>query len=343
MQHKSNSNPSSPTFTPEFSPPNPNIVLQSAYSDTEIEFLRGGIGRRWARESAPSSSRAPSTESRTSTDTALSSVSRHILFSPRSWYQLPPLQNPYAPIPKEQTFTYVNTKTRVEEALDSIAEIARLGIRVVGAIGGQIPVPGLGMIAVLLTNIWDSLDKVGSNRLACLRLAARCADFLIAVKQEVDAMNGTITVELHQPLQRLEFAFKSIRSLMIFLEKRPFWKRWINREDIQTEIERCHDLLSDCLVTFNISLLTRILNQVSVPSPEGGLFSGSEGSDNEPSGILLDTLAGDKVIGLMVFPPSPALSGDDLALINAEEIRDRLRAIQELQNKVDRAADMQDL
>ncbi|KAF5391061.1 hypothetical protein D9757_003090 [Collybiopsis confluens] len=346
MLHRHSSSPSSVTSAPDISltPPSPYRFFgdprPSSKSRGDINIPSGGISRgRGGEKTSPPSSRDASVDSHASTDTTHSSISWHKIFSPRSWHPLSPSKKPETPIPKEQTDSYLRTKARVQLAVKCIEEIAQLSIKILAETGELIPVPGLAIVASLLSSIWESLDEVGSNRLACLRLAARSADFLISIREEVDEMKRAITVELDQPLRRLETAFDSIRDLMIALRDQPFWRRWVARDEIQQEIDRCHELLNDCLHMFSISLLTRIFKKVSSSSAEGGLFSGSKDA-NTPAG--LEPISGDGMGNLLEFSSSPPLA-DDLALMDAERIREYLRAFQEHQNEVDRAADIHDL
>ncbi|KAE9393009.1 hypothetical protein BT96DRAFT_255304 [Gymnopus androsaceus JB14] len=151
-------------------------------------------------------------------------------------------------------------------AVKSVLEVARVGLEVVAETGEVIPVPGLAMVAKLLSNIWDAIDDVGSNRLACLRLTARCADFLLAIYDEVHEQGDKVKAELDKPLKRLESSFNLIYDLMVELRDRPFWKRFVERDEILNEIERCHESLNDCMVVFNISILMRIEKNTLRPS-----------------------------------------------------------------------------
>ncbi|KAE9386441.1 kinase-like protein [Gymnopus androsaceus JB14] len=203
------------------------------------------------------------------------------------------------------------------------------------------------MVAKLLSSIWDAIDDVGSNRLACLRLTARCADFLLAIYDEVHEQGDKVKVELDKPLKRLESSFNLILDLMVELRDRPFWNRFVERDEILYEIERCHESLNDCMVVFTISILMRIEKNTLRPSNQlvevspGTLFEGSQ--DAQPAGELdpVDDVESN-LHQLPRFASSPP-AADDLAMTDAERIRDRLRALQTYQNELDKAADMTDL
>ncbi|KAE9383609.1 hypothetical protein BT96DRAFT_951182 [Gymnopus androsaceus JB14] len=116
----------------------------------------------------------------------------------------------HPPMPKEQTDAYLRTKMVAVET------------------GEIIPVPGLGVVDKLLSSIWDAVDDVGSNQLACLRLTTRCTDFLLGIYDEVHEQGDKVKAELDKPLKRLESSFTLIFDLMVELRDRPFWKRLLS-------------------------------------------------------------------------------------------------------------------
>lgn len=65
------------------------------------------------------------------------------------------------------------------------------------------PIPGLAEAARTLLTIWDTLQLVDFNRMACLRLTERCADILWSVREEILDAGGETGVELEMPLQKL--------------------------------------------------------------------------------------------------------------------------------------------
>ena len=96
-----------------------------------------------------------------------------------------------------------------------------------------VPIPGLLGVAKMLLIIWDAVqvvdvrvrlshfcfascdrDNPKMNRLACMRLARRCADIVLCVRQEVKEAGDVIRSELFMPLSRL------VESVSFFLSKR---------------------------------------------------------------------------------------------------------------------------
>ncbi|KIK64037.1 hypothetical protein GYMLUDRAFT_241258 [Collybiopsis luxurians FD-317 M1] len=322
------------------SPSTSNLNHDALLGPAEIGLRGRSLHSFTAPHDSPLSSRETSVDSRASTDT---NHSWRKFFSPRGWKSSP--SKKHTPVPREQTEAFLRTKTRVELAVKSIADLVRIGIGVVAETGELIPA-GLSIVASLLSSIWDAIDEVGSNRLACLRLAGRCADFLLAIYDEVHEMGNKVTAELAQPLRKLDSAFNSILDLMIELRDQPFWRRWVERDEIQAAIERCHESLNDCLFMFNFSILARIFRNVSsssnqlVEATSSSLWSGSR--EFPQSKVLEDLNDDDGFRKLPRFSSSPPLA-DDLVITDAERIRERLRALQAHQNELDKAADIGDL
>lgn len=161
------------------------------------------------------------------------------------------------------------------------------------AIAGDVlpytPIPGLAAAAKVLLSIWDAVQKVDvsslisrlethtdeltkSNRLACLRLTERCAEILIAVREEVWLLGEDVAEELASPMGKLELSVliilcryladdvntnRAFRSLLHFLcsqTNQPFLKRYVRRDDMLQEIAACDTTLTDCLNNFDVRL-----------------------------------------------------------------------------------------
>ena len=65
------------------------------------------------------------------------------------------------------------------------------------------PIVGLEEAARTLLNIWDALQLVDINRLACLRLTERCATVLMSIREEIAEAGDDVGAELDTPLTRL--------------------------------------------------------------------------------------------------------------------------------------------
>ncbi|CDO74643.1 hypothetical protein BN946_scf184944.g2 [Trametes cinnabarina] len=124
------------------------------------------------------------------------------------------------------------------------------------------PVVGLEEAARTLLNIWDALQLVDINRLACLRLTERCATILISVREEIAEAGDDVGIELHAPLNRLVQSFKDVHTFLVKQTHRPFIKRYLQRDEIQRALLGCHNSLTDAMGMFSLSIQIRILKQV---------------------------------------------------------------------------------
>jgi hypothetical protein len=104
--------------------------------------------------------------------------------------------------------------------------------------------------------------------MSCVRLTERCAETLIAVRQEIHQAGDLVTEELQLPLQRLQEyvfievspalanslsrAFDRIRRLMVKESTRPFIKRYLKRDDVMKEITDCDTDVREALDVFNV-------------------------------------------------------------------------------------------
>lgn len=107
--------------------------------------------------------------------------------------------------------------------------------------------------------------------MSCVRLTERCADTLIAVRQEIHQAGDLVTEELQLPLERLQEyvlmnfswmlanrspnAFEHVRRLMVKEANRPFIKRYLKRDDIMGEISGCDTDIREALDVFNVCVV----------------------------------------------------------------------------------------
>lgn len=291
---------------------------------------------------------SPATSRTTSLDRRSDSTPSWIekKFSPRPWNVTPRKK---VPVPHEQTEAYLRTKARVDLALDVVSLGARTALEIAGEIGEVLP--GLGVTARLLSNIWDAVEGVDSNRLACLRLTERCAEILLAVHEELedDEFEERVRHEFEMPIRRLD---ESFTQFQVFLEKQnsqPFWKKYLRREEILEEIETCDQALSDALFLFNMRtqfrLMKNIKNLAGSHEHEGLLTSGPipVPQDSSLSDIDDPEIEEFKNIPMTPLSPTSPTAVDDLAVEEAHHIRNFLRTLQERQNELDRAYDLSDI
>ncbi|KAH9926665.1 uncharacterized protein BXZ73DRAFT_78744 [Epithele typhae] len=124
------------------------------------------------------------------------------------------------------------------------------------------PIPGLEEAARTLLGIWDALQMVDINRLACLRLTERCATVLISIREEISDAGDDVSIELRPPLNRLVESYKEVHRFLFKQARRPFIKRYLQRDEIARSLSGCHNSITDALTMFNTSIQIRILKQV---------------------------------------------------------------------------------
>ncbi|KAF5376723.1 hypothetical protein D9615_007801 [Tricholomella constricta] len=239
----------------------------------------------------------------------------------KSWASAPPS---FTPLPKEETERWHHTRMGVARAVSPMIDIT-VDVAHEVLIGGAellkfAPIPGLEGAVKLLLGIWDALQKVATNRLACLRLTHRCAEILIAIHEEISRVGDTVARVLSGPLADLEHAFARIHQMVQDLISQSLLTRYLKRYDILIDIADCNTMLQDCLGHFNRSIQLRILENVA-------------GSSESPGEHKL---------------PSPDADLDDIDLkietlpSSNEEIHERIRTIQDRQNKRDSNTDTAD-
>ncbi|KAG5731487.1 Serine/threonine-protein kinase TNNI3K [Termitomyces sp. T112] len=289
-------------------------IPTSTHSTPLIQSPASSPGRPSESWKFPSPSRNPSVERISGPLLRSKSTSKgdtsHFLFdritSPQSWNISP--KNDV--VQDEQTERYQRTHMRVMRAVGSTTSSLASDMTHEVLVHGTdllkfAPIPGLEGAARVLLGIWDALQQVETNRLACLRLTERCADILIAIQEGISGLDKRVADTLHEPMERLEDAFQEIKSMMLDkLCQSPF-RRYFKRDEVLGEIVPCNTKLQDCLGHFDRSINLRVL--------EYGLAS-----RNSPS------------------------ARTDMSFHSTEEIHERIRQIQERQNELDRSRDLVD-
>ncbi|KAI8992697.1 hypothetical protein BD414DRAFT_481927 [Trametes punicea] len=180
---------------------------------------------------------------------------------PRPWHE-----RRQRTVPQEQTEGWVRTRERVAEAAVNVLGVAGQVIHELLDVSVDVlrfaPIVGLEEAARTLLNIWDALQLVDINRLACLRLTERCATILISVREEIAEAGDEVGVELQAPVARLVESFREVHRFLVKQSRRPFIKRYLQREEIQRALVGCHNSLTDALGMFSLSIQIRILKQV---------------------------------------------------------------------------------
>ncbi|KAF7289164.1 Protein kinase domain-containing protein [Mycena indigotica] len=244
-------------------------------------------------------------------------------------------------VPKEQTEGWEHTRERVSQALRELLPTALLITHDLLEVGAEVlefvPIPGLEVAASLLLNIWDTVEKVDMNRLACLRLVERSANLLMSVVQEVRSMGNRVEADMQEPLQKLVETFTQVRDLLLKQAHRPFLKRYLKREETARAISSCDTSLTDALSMFSISVQIRTYKQVV----------GQEARREAENRALIDAITRAQqgnALGISIeqnqLTPRPSTA--DLPL-DHRDLLPALRDIQISQNTLDSVHDMADL
>ncbi|KAJ6500147.1 hypothetical protein C8R47DRAFT_284025 [Mycena vitilis] len=171
-------------------------------------------------------------------------------------------------IPSEQTDSWAHTRKRVTAAVTHVLGTSLLVTHEALLLTNElldivpVPVPGLQTAAKILLGIWDSVQGVDLNRLACLRLTERCADILLSVREEIKDAGADVGNELTAPIEKLVSSFTRVHNFMLKQAHRPFLKRYLKREEILRDIAGCDKAVGEALNMFGISIQIRILKQV---------------------------------------------------------------------------------
>ncbi|KAJ7217776.1 hypothetical protein GGX14DRAFT_550000 [Mycena pura] len=184
---------------------------------------------------------------------------------PRPWRDPPKRQGT---VPTEQTDSWAHTKKRVTAAIARVLGASLLVTHETLLLTSEfldvvpVPVPGLQTAAKILLGIWDSVQGVDLNRMACLRLTERCADILLSIRDEIQDAGEHIGEELTMPIEKLVGSFTTVHNFMLKQAHRPFLKRYLKRDEIVRDISGCDKALGEAMSMFGISIQIRILKQV---------------------------------------------------------------------------------
>ncbi|KAJ7708121.1 hypothetical protein B0H17DRAFT_1124900 [Mycena rosella] len=240
---------------------------------------------------------------------------------------------------------------RVNKAVDTVIHVAGdHALPIAAEALSVVPLPGLSTAARILDSIWKSLQLVQTNRLACLRLTERCADLLLAINAIVVESGHEVVEELKLPLETLneqgvqsDPPHRRFSVFERFLKEQAeltFFIRYLKKDDILREIAECDSSVRDCLEIFNIAIQARILKQVLPSSTQDAPMLLGQVETNPPPIFHPSSVGTLDALNLVVFPADPASSSskDDVSSLS-----EKLRQVQETENKADRARDLDDL
>ncbi|TFY60519.1 hypothetical protein EVJ58_g5101 [Rhodofomes roseus] len=258
-------------------------------------------------------------------------------------------------IPPEQAEGWERTRKRVSEAVVNVLGVAEDVGHEALVISSELlefaPLPGLRVAATALLDIWEALQMVDVNRMACLRLTERCATILFSVREEIAEAGDQVGEELLYPIQRLVESFTEVHRFLQKQNHRPFIKRYLKRDEIQRHISVCDSALNDALGMFSLSIQIRILKQVLRAEQQrqidtAALLDELHGRREQPRALPApqpNTLQLAGTDELHVADVTPIASFEQLLHASPEQIRTTLNAVTLRQNEHDLAQDTADL
>lgn len=216
--------------------------------------------------------------------------------TPRPWSDLTKRQRT---VPPEQSDALDKTKAAVLRAtVKLVADVAHEGLAIAVDALEFVPIPGVAKLAGVLLLIWDTVQGVESNRLACLRLTELAAEMLSRVRNEIDAAGQDVLEVLDEPLRSLHEAFKRVLHIVQKQAQRPFLKRYLKREEDERKIDHCRDALQAAMNSYQLSIQTRTLQHIL--KVESTLYS---------SLGLLSPSSSSSCVTLNPTPPTPRAAG----------------------------------
>ncbi|KAJ3573275.1 hypothetical protein NP233_g2522 [Leucocoprinus birnbaumii] len=262
-------------------------------------------------------------------------------------------------ISEEETKAWNHTKERVSVAIKSVLDVTLDVAHELLSVGSDFlefaPIPGLSPAARALLEIWDAMQSVDLNTLSCLRLTERCAETLIAVRQEVHGAGNSVAQELQGPLNKLQEAFDSVRRLLVKEAHRPFIKRYLKRDEIMRDIAQCDADIRAALDMFNLSVSIRILKQTQESERKRyadtqALMAAmlSQKQEAAPSNALMLSGITEETASPPQSPQSgaskePAVSIEGVSQMSADQLQAAIASLQLAQNASDRAQDSENL
>ncbi|KAF8528481.1 hypothetical protein BU17DRAFT_80889 [Hysterangium stoloniferum] len=194
-----------------------------------------------------------------------------------SWWGEPerrdsrPWHNPPAPrrqhtIPPDQEVAYERTKLAmikaVSKMIDTSLDVAREALQIGVDTLTLVPVAGLDISGRVLLNIWLGVQSVETNRLSCLRLTERCANIYYSVREEVNIAGPEVAETLREPIEKLTESFRGIERFIHKQVSRPFFKRYLNRDEDARKIIACDASLTDSVSLFSVAIQVRMLKGI---------------------------------------------------------------------------------
>ncbi|KAF8345018.1 kinase-like domain-containing protein [Amanita rubescens] len=252
---------------------------------------------------------------------------------------------PWEDTPRHHWFVSPEQMVMHDETRKRVAQAVSCGLSVAGDtmydalfVGVKImefsPVPGLEACGRTLLQIWDTMQQVALNRMRCLRLAMRAADFMISIRREIARLNDVVGRELQQPVNTFEETLVLVLSTLHRQITLPGWIRYLRRDELSEQIDNCNTALGDCLSSFDRSMVLRIMDNMFTRRQSANVPLLLQPMEEQPQKSLddLDILITDL----------PSESGNNLSEEPSEEKWTLWKQLIEQDDEADNARDERD-
>lgn len=111
------------------------------------------------------------------------------------------------------------------------------------------PVPGLCPAVDLLCGLIELCENITLNRNAARQLGDRCHEMLIAFREDVNNAPESMKEAIHT----VEVTLTNIQTRMKSCALLSRTHAFLHQKEVSREIERCHNIISDCMTRFQLS------------------------------------------------------------------------------------------
>ncbi|KAI0632872.1 hypothetical protein C8Q77DRAFT_1263022 [Trametes polyzona] len=184
-------------------------------------------------------------------------------------------------------------KTTVDNALSALI----LTSEVTKEIADVMQFPPAQAAAGVLLLVFETIQKIQSNREGCYRLARRCLSMLVDIRDHMSGRWDTAPPSLLKAVSKFEACLESIHKFMQQEAEQKWGSRLIRKNAIETAMKQHHVDLDDAARSFQIATLINIHLAVEDSSSQAK----TPEATSSPSG----TPSGEEVTREATLPPYP--------------------------------------
>ncbi|KAI0830157.1 hypothetical protein BC628DRAFT_1473071 [Trametes gibbosa] len=150
--------------------------------------------------------------------------------------------------------------------IDNALSVLVLTSSVTKEIADVMQFPPAQAAAGILLLVFETIQKIQSNREGCFRLAQRCLDMLVDIRDHMSGHWDSAPPSLLKALSRFEEMLESIHKFMKQEAEQKWGSRLIRKSTIETAMKQYHVALDDAARTFQMATLINIHLAVGDPS-----------------------------------------------------------------------------